>query len=121
MLIGDVIMEINDSTHFTQHNILDLLEELGKANIVKMQLLTALQRQLPLSITISAPEEQTDRDSPKAILTDAIIMLNRTLAKDAALVTALKTASDSDNMRNIDFDPTDALQIITKIKTLLGR
>ena len=47
-------------------------------------------------------------------------MLNRTIEKDAALVKALKAASSNDNMKNIDFNPSEALAIITEIKTLLG-
>ena len=113
-------MAINDSTYFTEQDILGLLEVLGKASLVKMQLLTALQRQLPLQLRTSAPTQQPDRDSPKALLTDAIIMLNRTIEKDAALVKALKAASGNDNMKNIDFNPSEALAIITEIKTLLG-
>ena len=84
-----------------------------------MQLLTALQRQLPLQLRTDAPKQQPDRDSPKALLTDAIIMLNRTIEKDAELVRALKATSSNDNMKNIDFDPSGALAIITEIKTLL--
>ena len=112
-------MTANNSTSLTDKAVLDLLEQLMEISSVKVELLTELQRRIPASNTDDSSEQEAGRDSLKAILTDAIIMLNRTSSKDIALIKELKSKMKHSNISNIELDLKKADVIISKIRALI--
>ena len=112
-------MTANNSTSLTDKAVLDLLEQLMEISSVKVELLTELQRRIPASNTDDSSEQEASLDSLKAILTDAIIMLNRTSSKDMALIKELKSKIRHSNIGNIELDLKKADAIISKIRALI--
>jgi len=112
-------MTANNSTSLTDKAALDLLEQLMEISSVKVELLTELQRRIPASNTDDSSEQEAGRDSLKAILTDAIIMLNRTSSKDIALIKELKSKMKHSNISNIELDLKKVDAIISKIRALI--
>ena len=112
-------MTANNSTSLTDKAVLDLLEQLMEISSVKVELLTELQRRIPASNTDDSSEQEAGRDSLKAILTDAIIMLNRTSSKDIALIKELKSKMKHSNISNIELDLKKVDAIISKIRALI--
>ena len=112
-------MTANNSTSLTDKAVLDLLEQLMEISSVKVELLTELQRRIPASDTDESSEQEAGRDALKGILTDAIIMLNRTSSKDMALIKELKSKIRHSNIGSIQLDLKKTDLIISKIREII--